>query len=140
VLVVVPYFLLNGNAVTIAAYEAGIGTVPLLLIYLFSSLLAPCYVYRRDRASFSLVRHVVPAVAALAVVGYGTYQFVQPDQPPPANQFWIFVVAMLVVAGSAAAAVVRARGPALDLLGRSTHEPVEVQMTAAGVAGAEVRP
>jgi amino acid transporter len=136
-LVVVPYFLLDGNAVTIAAYEAGIGTVPLLLIYLFGSALAPCYVYRRDRASFSPVKHVAPAVAAIAVVGYGTYQFVQPDQPPPANSFWIFVLAMLVVAAVASVAVVRTRGPLLDLLGRSTHDPAEAEVAVSEVVVSE---
>jgi amino acid transporter len=134
-LVVVPYFLLDGNAVTIAAYEAGIGTVPLLLIYLLCSVVMPCYVYRRDRASFSVLRHVVPAVAAIAVVGYGTYQFVQPDQPPPANRFWLYLLAIVVVAAVAAGLVVRARGAVLDRLGDGTNAAADPAVQLAGPAG-----
>ena len=40
-LCVIPYFMLHGNAVTVAAYEAGIGTVPLLMVYVLISVVTP---------------------------------------------------------------------------------------------------
>jgi amino acid transporter len=115
--IVVPYVLLHGNAVQISAYEAGIGTVPLLLVYLGISVLTPFLVWRRDRASFRVVSHVFPPLAALVILGYGIIEFVLPDQPPPANRFWIWILAILLVAAIATAAAVRRGGSRLDALG-----------------------
>lgn len=123
VLCVVPYFLLHGNAVEVAAYEAGIGTVPLLVVYVVTSLLTPVYIWRHDRASFSVLAHVLPGIAGAAVVGYGVYEFVLPNQPSPANTFWIYILALLVVAAVAAVAAVRFRGAQLDRLGHVEPEP-----------------
>ncbi len=118
-LCIVPYFLLNGNAVLVAAYEAGIGTVPLLFIYLLVSILTPIYIGRRDRTGFRIPAHVLPAVVAVGVIGYGVYEFVQPNQPEPANRFWVFILAIAVLAALGAITVVRRRGDAIDRLGRT---------------------
>jgi hypothetical protein len=115
--VVVPYFLLHGNAVEIAAYEAGIGTVPLLLVYLGVSVLTPFLVWRRDRASFRVVSHVLPPLGATLVLGYGIVEFVLPAQPPPANTFWVWILAIIVLAAAASAVAVRRGGSRLDALG-----------------------
>ncbi|PKW00031.1 APA family basic amino acid/polyamine antiporter [Amycolatopsis echigonensis] len=115
-LIVVPYFLADGNAVTVSAYEAGIGTVPLLLVYLLTSLYTPFYVRKHDRGEFSVVKHVLPAVLAVALVGYGVYEFVLPAQPPPANRFWIYIGLIFVAAIAFAAVAVRRGGRRLDVL------------------------
>ena len=39
-LVVIPYFAMHGNAVSIYSDEAGIGTVPILVVYLLAD--SPC--------------------------------------------------------------------------------------------------
>src|SRR6266851_5387200 len=62
-LCVIPYFMLHGNAVTVAAYEAGIGTVPLLMVYVLISVVTAAYIWRHDRASFRVTAHVLPALA-----------------------------------------------------------------------------
>jgi hypothetical protein len=125
VLCVVPYFLLHGNAVLVAGYEAGIGTVPLLFIYVLVSALTPIYVWRHDRANFSILSHVVPGFAGVAVVGYGVYEFVLPNQPSPANTFWIYILAIFVLAAAAAAVAVRLRGPAVSRLGQVAQDEPE---------------
>ena len=117
-LCVIPYFMLHGNAVTVAAYEAGIGTVPLLMVYVLISVVTPVYIWRHDRASFRVTAHVLPALAGAGVVGYGVYEFVLPDQPSPANTFWGYIAALVVLAAIAAAVATRRRGPALDRLGQ----------------------
>jgi amino acid transporter len=117
-LCVVPYFLLHGNAVTVAAYEAGIGTVPLMLVYVLTSAVTPIYIRRHDRATFSVLAHVLPSVTGVAVVGYGVYEFVLPNQPSPANTFWAYILALFVIAAVAAAIAVRLRGDAVARLGR----------------------
>jgi len=133
-LCVIPYFLLHGNAVTIAAYEAGIGTVPLLMVYVLASAVTPIYIWRHDRASFRITTHVLPSLAGVAVVGYGVYEFVLPSQPSPANTFWAYILALVVAAGIAAAVVMRLRGPAIARLGHvyTEYEPVPAPVTAAG--------
>ena len=135
VLCVVPYFLLHGNAVTIAAYEAGIGTVPLLMVYVLASAIMPVYVWRHDRASFRVTAHVLPALAGVAVVGYGVYEFVLPSQPSPANTFWAYILALVVLSALAAAAAVRLRGPAIARLGHVYSD--EEQQPTPVAAGAE---
>jgi amino acid transporter len=126
--VVVPYFLLHGNAVEIAAYEAGIGTVPLLLVYLGISVLTPFLVRRRDRAAFRVVSHVLPPLGALLVLGYGIVEFVLPDQPPPANTFWVWILAIIVLAAVASAVAVRRGGARLDALGHLPEDEAGAEL------------
>jgi amino acid transporter len=116
--IVVPYVLLHGNAVEISAYEAGIGTVPLLLVYLGVSVLTPFLVWRRDRASFRVVSHLLPPLAALLILGYGIVEFVLPDQPPPANHFWIWIAGIILLAAIATVVAVSRGGSRLDALGQ----------------------
>ena len=137
-LCVIPYFLLHGNAVTIAAYEAGIGTVPLLMVYVLASAITPVYIWRHDRATFKITAHVLPSLAAVAVVGYGVYEFVLPSQPSPANTFWAYILALVVAAGIAAAVAVRLRGPAIARLGHvyAGDEPAPAPVTVTGTGAA----
>ena len=131
-LCVIPYFLLHGNAVTIAAYEAGIGTVPLLMVYILASAITPIYIWRHDRGTFKITAHLLPGLAGVAVVGYGVYEFVLPSQPPPANTFWAYILALVVLAAIAATAAVRLRGPAIARLGQvyTGHETPAAPETA----------
>ena len=137
-LCVIPYFMLHGNAVTIAAYEAGIGTVPLLMVYVLASAITPIYIWRHDRATFRITAHVLPSLAGVAVVGYGVYEFVLPSQPSPANTFWAYILALVVIAAIAAAVAVRLRGPAIARLGHvyaaDEHPPAPETATATGAA------
>jgi amino acid transporter len=103
-LVVIPFFAMHGNALTIFSDEASIGTVPILIVYLIANIALPLHVLSTDRAAFSPVRHVVIPLLGTTVLAYGVYEFVQPSQPPPANVFWVWILAIVVV--SAAATVV----------------------------------
>jgi amino acid transporter len=134
VLCVVPYFLLNGNAVEIAAYEAGIGTVPLLFVYVMISAVAPFYVWRHDRESFRFMGHVVPSVLAVGVVGYGVYEFVLPSQQPPANTFWAYILGIFVLAIVTTIGVLRYRRSAIARLGHVTDDPNVTEATEAAAA------
>jgi hypothetical protein len=46
------------------------------------------------------------------------YEFVLPDQPSPANTFWAYILALVLLAAIAAAVATRLRGPALARLGQ----------------------
>ena len=64
--------LVMHNADTIAGDEAGISTVPLLMIYAAATcLLLPLFVWKADRASFSVTRHGLLPLVGEAVAGYG---------------------------------------------------------------------
>jgi amino acid transporter len=70
-LVVIPFFALHGNAVSIFSDEAGIGTVPILIVYLLANIALPLHVLATDRAAFRPIRHVFVPLLGTAVLVYG---------------------------------------------------------------------
>jgi amino acid transporter len=114
VLVVVPYFALHGNAVAIFSDEAGIGTVPILIVYLLANISLPLYVLATNRAAFRPVKHVLIPLIGSAVLVYGVYEFVQPSQPAPANVFWAWILGIVLVAAVATVIVYVRRPGALQ--------------------------
>jgi len=72
--------------------------VPILIVYLIANVALPLYVLATNRASFRLVRHVLVPLVGSAVLVYGVYEFVQPNQPAPANVFWAWILAIVVLA------------------------------------------
>jgi amino acid transporter len=110
-LVVIPYLAMHGNAVSIYSDEAGIGTVPILLVYLLANIALPLYILATNRTAFRPVKHVVIPLIGSAVLVYGIYEFVQPSQPPPANVFWAWILGIVLVS-AAATAIVYIRRPA----------------------------
>jgi len=114
ILVVVPYFALHGNAVAIFSDEAGIGTVPILIVYLLANISLPFYVLATNRSAFRPVRHALVPLIGTAVLVYGVYEFVQPSQPPPGNVFWAWILGIVLVAAVATAIVYLRRPGALQ--------------------------
>jgi amino acid transporter len=110
-LVVVPYFAMHGNAVAIFSDEAGIGTVPILVVYLLANFALPVWVLATNRSAFRPVQHVLIPLIGSVVLVYGVYEFVQPGQPAPANVFWAWILAIVLVA-VVATAIVYVRRPA----------------------------
>ena len=94
---IVMFFALH-NAITISGDEAGISTVPLLAIYALTCLVLPVYIWRKDRANFSFVRHILISLIGAAVAIYGIWESIKPGQAFPADRYWIFVGIYLVVA------------------------------------------
>ena len=102
--------LIMHNAITISTDEAGISTVPVLIIYGATCVLLPLFVRRVDRAHFSLLRHGLFPLIGVAVMGYGIWESVNPGQAGPADHYWIWVLAYLLVAAAGALIVRRAGG------------------------------
>ncbi len=101
----------------IATLEASIGTVPLLLVYLVANAVLPLYMWRTHRASFHPLTHLAVPLLGIAVLAYGIYAFVQPDQAAPANTFWLWIGALLGGSVVGTAVLVRRRPTALDRVG-----------------------
>ncbi len=91
--------LIFRNAANISTWEAGISTVPLLIIYGATCVMLPFFVWRTDRGTFSPVRHVLVPLVGVGVMGYGVWMSIKPSQPGVAGKYWIYVLAYLVVAG-----------------------------------------
>jgi amino acid transporter len=124
-LIVVPYFTLHGNAVAIFSDEASIGTVPILIVYLLANIALPLHVLATDRARFRPVRHILIPLAGSAVLLYGVYEFIQPDQPAPANGYWKWILAIVVIAAAGTAVVYARRPDAIKLAGTIGPEFVQ---------------
>jgi amino acid transporter len=106
------------NASSIAGDEAGISTVPLLMIYVATCLLLPVFVWKVDRASFSVTRHALLPLAGAAVAGYGIWESIKPGQGFPADRYWIFVLLYVVLAVAGAAIGMRRRRSSYEALAR----------------------
>jgi hypothetical protein len=53
--------------------------------------LLPVYIFKKDRASFNPIRHVViPYIGAL-VMGYGVWESIKPGQSFPGSTYYIYV-------------------------------------------------
>jgi amino acid transporter len=109
-LAVIPYATMHGNAIAIFSDEAGIGTVPILVVYMLANIALPIYVFATNRSAFRLVKHVLVPLIGSAVLVYGVYEFVQPSQPPPANWYWAWILGIAVIA-VVATVIVRIRKP-----------------------------
>jgi len=66
---------------------------------------------------FSWVRHALIPLAGSAVLLYGIYEFVQPSQPAPANVYWVWILAIVLIAAVGTAIVYLRRPDALRLAG-----------------------
>ena len=83
--------LILHNAATISADEAGISTVPLLIVYTLCSLLLPVFILKKDRANFNVLRHVVVPYLGAGVMGYGVWESIKPGQSFPGSTYIIYV-------------------------------------------------
>jgi amino acid transporter len=78
------------------------GTIVILVVYLLTSLSLPVFMWRRHRAMFSPVRHVVVPALGSAVLIVPFVELCQPGQPAPYSTFPF--IALGLVAGAAAIA------------------------------------
>nr|WP_277347940.1 APC family permease [Streptomyces sp. HNM0574] len=113
VCIVAPTLLTGAGPTEASAWEAGMGTVPLLLTLLVTLVGLPLYLHRTEPSGLRPVRHHLVPLVGTAVIGWGVWGNVQPDQPSPGDTYWICTA--LVVAASAAASLWFARRPGLDL-------------------------
>ena len=90
--------LILHNGVTISGDESGISTVPLLIVYVLTSLFLPFFITKRDPQNFNVLRHVIIPYFGMIVVGYGIWSTIKPGQAFPANTYVWYVLAYVVVA------------------------------------------
>ncbi|MGH3406378.1 MAG: hypothetical protein ACRDRJ_28345 [Streptosporangiaceae bacterium] len=107
---------------TIAGDEAGISAVPLLMIYGATCLLLPFFIWKTDRASLSIVRHVLLPLIDGSVAIYGIWESAKPGQEFPGDRYWIFVLLYVVLAVAAAGVAVIRRTASREALGKGLEK------------------
>jgi amino acid transporter len=100
------------DAITFFAESGTMGTIPVLVVYLFTNLALPVY-YRRHRPQeFSVVRHAVLPLIGAAVIIVPLYYLAKSGQESPYNWFpWASLV--LVVLAVVYARVLVRRDPGI---------------------------
>jgi hypothetical protein len=84
--------------------------IVILFVYFLTMLSLPVFMWRRHRASFSLLRHVVIPVLGSATLIVPFVELCQPGQPAPYNAF-PFIALTLVAAAAAIGCLVVHRNP-----------------------------
>ena len=114
-LIILPSFWLK--ATDIFAYEATIGTVLVVLVYLLTNLALPLYFWKKRRAEFNWFKHLIVPLVGSSVLALPIYGFFAPGQPAPFNFFgWIFL-GIVAVSMAWAGYVMLARPKAAKTLG-----------------------
>ncbi|MGW5019115.1 APC family permease [Streptomyces cacaoi] len=115
--IAVPPLVTDAPPATVSSWEAGMGTVPLLISVLVTLVGLPLYLWRTDRRGLRPVRHLCVPLVGVAVIGWGVYGNVRPDQPPPGDTYWVCTALVLVLAALGAWAFARRPGRDLSALG-----------------------
>jgi amino acid transporter len=101
----------------IFAYEATIGTVPIVLVYLLANIALPLYFWKNRRAEFNWFRHVLVPIIGIGVLALPIWGFFAPGQAAPYNFFgWIFL-ALVVLSVAWATYILLTRPQATQTLG-----------------------
>jgi amino acid transporter len=86
------------------------GTILILFVYLLTTLSLPLFMWRRHRASFSLIRHLaIPILGALTLI-VPFVELFKPGQPTPYSEF-PYIALAIVAAATVIACVVVHRHP-----------------------------
>ena len=82
-------------------------TIVILFVYFLTMLSLPVFMWRRHRASFSLLRHVVIPVLGSITLIVPFVELCQPGQPAPYNAFPFIALALVAATAVIAWLVVR---------------------------------
>jgi amino acid transporter len=94
------------NPVGLYAECSTMGTIVILVVYLLTNLSLPVFMWRRHRATFSPIRHVVFPALGSAVLIVPFVELCAPGQPSPYDVFPYLALGLLVLAAAIAWLVV----------------------------------
>jgi amino acid transporter len=75
------------DPVTIFGDTGSLGTIPILIVYLVTTVALPVYILRFHKSEFNFLRHVVIPFVGVVLTLFPVWGLVQPGQPPPFNLF-----------------------------------------------------
>lgn len=111
-----------GDPATTYGYFGGLGTLAVLLVYIFINVSVFLYFLRKERENFSVLRHAVIPLVATAAVCLPIYGLVYPVPDPPFN-LWPYLIALWGVIGLVFLLIVSRRRPDIaEKMGRAFTE------------------
>ncbi|HKV59895.1 MAG TPA: APC family permease [Ktedonobacteraceae bacterium] len=102
---------------SVFAYEATIGTVPIVLVYLLANVALPLYFWKNARDQFNWFRHLVVPIIGIGVLALPIWGFFAPGQPAPYNSFGWILLGLIAISVAWAVYVITARPQAATSLG-----------------------
>lgn len=99
------------------AYEATIGTVPIVLVYLLANVALPLYFWKNRRSELNWFKHVLVPIIGIGVLALPIWGFFAPGQPAPYNYFGWILLGLIVVSIAWAIYVLLTRPQATSTLG-----------------------
>jgi amino acid transporter len=114
-LIVIPGIWLKPT--DIFAYEATIGTVPIVLVYLIANLTLPLYFWKKRRNEFNWFKHVLVPLIGVGVLALPIWGFFAPGQPAPFNSFGWILLGLVIISVAWAVYILAARPQASTTLG-----------------------
>jgi amino acid transporter len=133
------YFIF-GDPATTYGYFGGLGTLAVLFVYIFINASVFLYFLRKERESFSVVRHALIPLVATAAVCLPIYGLIYPVPDPPYN-LWPYLIALWAAIGLAILFVISRRRPDLvEAMGHAfseagADEPDTTQEDVMGTSG-----
>jgi amino acid transporter len=86
------------NPVGLYAESSTMGTIVILLVYLLTNIALPVFIWRRHRALFSPLRHVVVPILGSAVLVVPFVELCEPGQPSPYGVFPFIALGVVALA------------------------------------------
>jgi amino acid transporter len=115
-------FLIFGAPADTYGYFGGLGTLAVLIVYIFINVSVFLYFLRKERQSFSVVRHAVIPLVATAAVCLPIYGLIYPVPDPPFN-LWPYLIAAWALIGLGILFFISRRRPEmLEVMGRAFSE------------------
>jgi amino acid transporter len=132
-------YLIFGAPADTYGYFGGLGTLAVLIVYIFINVSVFLYFFTKERASFSVVRHAFIPLLATAAVCLPIYGLIYPVPDPPFN-LWPYLMAAWALIGLGILLFISRRRPEmLAVMGRafteSGDEPDPTQEDVMGVKG-----
>jgi amino acid transporter len=115
-------YLVFGDPATTYGYFGGLGTLAVLLVYIFINVSVFLYFYRKERENFSFVRHALIPLVATAAVCLPIRGLIYPVPDPPFN-LWPYLLGAWVLIGLVILFVLSRRRPELvEAMGHAFSE------------------
>lgn len=115
-------YVIFGAPADTYGYFGGLGTLAVLIIYIFINVSVFLYFFRKERESFSVVRHALIPLVATAAVCLPIYGLIYPVPDPPFN-LWPYLMAAWALIGLGILFFIsRNRPEMLEVMGRAFSE------------------
>ncbi len=132
-------FLIFGAPADTYGYFGGLGTLAVLILYIFINVSVFLYFFRKERENFSVVRHALIPFVATAAVCLPIYGLIYPVPDPPFNLWPYLMVAWALIGLGILFFISRNRPEMLEVMGRAFSESGDEPDTAQDVPAARDR-